>query len=160
MEALIGVLLGTWLLVSIVAHALPRRTRLRRFWFAWGVPEWRFFAPDPATFDYRLIFRVLDHPHDVRTFSFEERNGFYWLWNPGAREQKILRDLADSIQMASSDADSDVIPESVILDDAYVLLLNFCSLRSEAGPVQFGVVRVEPGDGESIAFLSRCHSLS
>ncbi|HTS31809.1 MAG TPA: hypothetical protein VMH81_38330 [Bryobacteraceae bacterium] len=60
------------------------------------IPRWTFFAPNPATSDYRLMFR--DRYAGGRFSLYREvplgarLSVLHVIWNPGKRGQKLLAD--------------------------------------------------------------------
>jgi len=160
--SILAVWLGAWLAASIALQILPRQTRMRRSWLAWALPEWRFFAPNPSTFDYALFYRTSVMPDVVQRAQIPctPSGRWRWLWNPPGREQKVFRDLADAVQLfaRSSDRDDQGVSDAVCLSDPYILLLSYCASRmSDSGVAQFGILRLTPGASDQVVFLSRWH---
>jgi hypothetical protein len=158
--AALAVWLGVWLGVSVTLQFLPRQTRLRRSWLGWAFPEWRFFAPNPCTFDYALFYRKFDVPGSLERVRFDHRASFYWLWNPAARRQKTFRDLADALQQLTAESrDSDGVADAVCRSDPYILILGHCMSRmQDGGLAQFGIERLLPDEPDEIVFVSRWHT--
>ncbi|KPH97806.1 hypothetical protein OK074_6381 [Actinobacteria bacterium OK074] len=70
---------------------------------SWGtMPNWKFFAPSPATHDYHVLYRTLDaedttspwHPLDVGA----DRTPSQLVWFPTRRSGKALFDLVAEIR--------------------------------------------------------------
>jgi hypothetical protein len=155
----VGLWLCAWLVASAAFQVLPRQTRARSTWLAWALPEWRFFAPDPCTYDYALFFRCFESPRSLHWVRFDARRHRGWLWNPGARRQKIFRDLVDALLLqGAAEPRGDGLADWVCRSDAYVLILAHCAaLQSQENALQFGVVRVTPQRPSEVVFLSRWH---
>ncbi|NYH79919.1 hypothetical protein FHR84_003268 [Actinopolyspora biskrensis] len=60
------------------------------------LPDWCFFAPEPAQHDYRLLYRVVDIRGAVSAWRWEsgiaERRWYHALWCPQRRSDKALFD--------------------------------------------------------------------
>ncbi|WP_284756239.1 hypothetical protein [Arthrobacter sp. efr-133-R2A-120] len=65
------------------------------------IPNWRFFAPDPAGHDYHLFYRLVDQEGTATSWHLLEivaaRNPFQTLWFPGRRDEKAAFDLASDL---------------------------------------------------------------
>lgn len=62
------------------------------------IPIWTFFAPNPATQDFVLLFRDQHISGTISAWKmFEYRlpsPAIRWLWNPGKRRSKVIHDMA------------------------------------------------------------------
>lgn len=65
------------------------------------VPNWRFFAPEPAQHDYHLLHRVLtadgDRTEWRQTSSITPRAWSHMVWFPGRRREKAMFDLVSEL---------------------------------------------------------------
>ncbi|SFE65249.1 hypothetical protein SAMN04487819_12043 [Actinopolyspora alba] len=95
--------LAVWFLLILLCQ-LPYRAldRLRALDRA-GVwlPDWRFFAPEPAGHDFRVAYRVV-HPDDDTSSWWSEagagrRVPAHILWFPERREDKALFDVCSEL---------------------------------------------------------------
>ncbi len=61
------------------------------------MPNWCFFAPDPAEHDYRLLYRVIGLRGVYSGWRSEseiaERRWYHTVWCPGRRSDKALFDM-------------------------------------------------------------------
>lgn len=111
------------------------------------VPNWRFFAPEPAVHDYRVLHRVLyddGTPSDWQdTHEIAARTWRNCFWFPERRRDKALIDICNELLTHVQQLAPDALPGTV----AYRLLRGFVerAVRSqEQTPVegfQFLVVR-------------------
>jgi hypothetical protein len=164
--------LGAWSTVSLLGQILPRYWTARQRSLGWFIPEWRFFAPNPAVHDYLLWIRTRNRDGDlspVHTQVLRNSSHGQGFWNPGGRRHKIMRDLIDSILISntrykvSADLKSDSLPDWVPLSDPYLLLLSYSQGLAPAevgGHLQFGVVAISQFTGSNTqVFISRWHRL-
>ncbi|GGY13088.1 hypothetical protein [Streptomyces anandii] len=82
-------------------HPLQQFSRVRRRDICSLLPNWRFFAPDPAMCDYHLLYRTVDADgtasrwHDAS--GIEERKPLQILWFPTRRVDKAVFDACHDI---------------------------------------------------------------
>ncbi len=160
--------LSGWWLLSAVAQLLPRGDAIRRSRMAWLLPEWRFFAPEPAVYNFSLFARV-QTPGGLITepTRYPERTlqRVPIAWNPTGRLQKVDRDVMEHLVSTVREATrltperSSRVPASVQLATSYLLLLRRAAAFGSPGDlVQFGVLRESPDEAEAdLIFLSRWH---
>ncbi len=96
------VLLATWLALSACAQ-LPRKYSkwvIELNWLAL-IPDWHFFAPQPATSDFHLLYRDVLVEGSVtywREVPFNQpRDCWSCSWNPDRRRNKALFDYATTL---------------------------------------------------------------
>lgn len=70
------------------------------------VPNWRFFAPHPATHDFHLLHRTLDVDDQVSpwidTTEISPRRPTQAVWFPGRRAEKAVFDVASEFVQSLS----------------------------------------------------------
>lgn len=156
---LLAAWLGVWLVLTAVAQVLPRQASIRRSWFSWALPEWRFFAPNPATSDFVLFHRQYLGP--ICWMSFSGRAGWHGLWNPPGRRQKVFRDLVIGLQLAVEGAEGNdpEVPDAVCESPPYAALLSYCFAQHPKDRfVQFGIACQTVNEPDEIIFVSRWHA--
>lgn len=168
-----GVLLGIWFALSLIANLLPRSSRIRRIPFSWALPEWRFFAPTPATHDYEVFFRSRSpegRPGEPNFVTFPRRKWNRGLLNPHSRTRKATRDAIDDLLSAAAGTareggPNDVTPESTqsaSVSAGYGAVLREVRRLARDGPraehVQFGVLFLQGNEPPRIVFVSRWHT--
>lgn len=85
-------------------HPLPEFSRVRVRDVFSLLPNWRFFAPNPATSDYHFLYRTVDADgtaspwHDAS--GIEEREPLHILWFPTRRADKAVFDACQDIMPA------------------------------------------------------------
>jgi hypothetical protein len=169
--AVVGGFLGVWFALSVVANLLPRDSGIRRMPFSWALPEWRFFAPTPATHDYEVFFRVRSPgglASDPEFVAFPDRLGKRMLFNPHSRTRKATRDAIDDLLSAADNTSSEGHPTGTNLglnpassaSAGYAAVLR--EVRQLAGStsanhVQFGVLFLQGRKPPRLVFVSRWH---
>lgn len=101
--ALVEVGLSAWVIVS-ATNQLPNRS------FDWArkydpavmfIPNWRFFAPNPAVHDFRLAHRLLledgSSTEWIDTKTVPRRSWFNTVWFPSRRRDKAITDMSNSL---------------------------------------------------------------
>lgn len=89
------------------------------------LPRWTFFAPNPGTSDYHLLYR--DQKEDgtisgwVEIPMVEERKPLSFIWNPEKRSKKILLDVTMSLIQTSQGLGQSKV---LIISLPYLILLN------------------------------------
>ncbi len=160
----VGAVLGMWFVVCVACQLpMPMARALRRFDLVGVVPDWRFFAPRPATKDFYLMFR--DSLEDGAATDWTEIETLaprpWWglLWNPDRRVRKAMFDLTTELA-GELTANNDT---TVKLTVPYLALLAFVAAqpRSPASAcTQFMILQAGGAqeDHESL-FLSDFHEL-
>lgn len=128
------------------------------------VPEWRFFAPQPAQGDYHLLYR--DRYHDGSLTNWTEvrptmeRRWWNVAWNPGKRERKAVFDAFTEFTPYLSRTDT-----TLECSVAYLTVLNHVSsIPRSTSPefTQFLLMASHGGSPEKdpdIIYISHIHSL-
>lgn len=102
--------LAAWFLVSVLSQH-PQRSfdKFRKFdKIGLVIPNWRFFAPEPAVHDFHVLYRTQDQTGDIgpwsEAFSVEERRLRHAVWFPGRRKEKAVFDVAiDLMSLLAAD---------------------------------------------------------
>jgi hypothetical protein len=157
-------ILATWLALSLLV-LIPRfRGHIHRRDLFSLIPEWSFFAPNPAQGDFHLVYRDILSDGTTTTWaeiSFEHpRRWWHWLWNPGKRPFKALFDAVVDLALQAGHN-----PETVIGTVPYITLLNHVAGIPRVFPVaytQFMVLHSEgtcsTGEPEML-FVSNQHAI-
>ena len=93
---------SVWYLLSIVCQLSNPFTKAirRKDWFSL-IPQWTFFAPNPGTKDYHLLYRDMsktDITSDWEEIEITEtRHWWSFVWNPEKRKKKILSDVIQNL---------------------------------------------------------------
>lgn len=133
------------------------------------IPDWRFFAPEPAVEDNLVFYRFKSPTGEIgplETIALPSAGAMRWLWNPGDRRHKALWDMADGVQglakkLNGAEPESQV-PDALTVTVPYLVLLNTVSAEfRHTGPglVQFGIIQSGWPDHEELVFLSRWHTI-
>lgn len=165
-------MLGLWLALSVIANLLPRGSWIRRLPFSWALPEWRFFAPTPATHDYEVFFRIRSSvglASEPNFVCFPPRRWNRALINPHSRTRKATRDAVDDLLSAAGGAmgeghqnDASRGPTQTASASAgYAAVLREVRMLASAEPaehVQFGVLFLQGNKPPRIVFVSPWHT--
>lgn len=104
-EALVVLALGLWITVTALSQHPQRAFDRFRDYDPTSVylPNWRFFAPEPARNDYEIGYRVKHVNGEVSAWSparsFTERKPHHLLWFPKRREDKAVFDVVSRLLM-------------------------------------------------------------
>jgi len=115
-----------WFLLSLLVLVPKFRPAVRQRFLSFLVPEWKFFAPNPAQGEYHLLFR--DQLEDGSVTPWTEvtfpRNRRWWnvAWNPDKRANKALFDAI--VGLASEVISSS---EGLVASIPYLTLLSYVS---------------------------------
>ncbi|MFA6087783.1 hypothetical protein [Mucilaginibacter sp.] len=128
---------GLWFVISIAwqfqfRHELVEK--IKSYDVVGIIPNWTFFAPNPGTSDYHLIYRdqltdgSIGSWHEISVTNY--RGQLDWLWNPHKRKNKLLMDCVNHIARLSrkikekSKNEEPVSYNHLCLTVPYMLLLN------------------------------------
>lgn len=134
MDTCAAFILGIWLLISIVwQFQFKSLTTIKEFDFIGIFPNWTFFAPNPGTSDYHIIYRSADEETGIgewieiplisyRTYSNS-------IWNPEKRKVKLLIDcinaLIKTVQKCRKENMSELyMTQNLCTSVPYLLILN------------------------------------
>jgi hypothetical protein len=164
----VAVFFGAWFLLTLARQLCPRDS-----WVQMPVgeviPDWRFFAPEPAVENNRVIYRFKTATGEigpVQTVTLPFAGALRCMWNPADRRHKALWDLTDGVQGLAKKLNGRE-PRSGVADALTVtvpylgLLYTVSAELRQAGPglVQFGIIQSAWPDHEELVFLSRWHTL-
>lgn len=95
--------LGTWFVATVFSQHPQRIFDRVRHYDATNtlIPDWRFFAPEPAQHDWVLLRRTLggdgvETPW-VNVIDVRQRQWWHGIWFPNRRLDKALHDLSDHL---------------------------------------------------------------
>lgn len=171
-EALLTVLIvgiqGAWLLMTVLQAApiaLPFQDRIRSQVTLRFIPQWNFFAPNPGTHDYHLLYRDrlagggMGPWREVAELA-AGRKVIDAVWHPSARRLKGLMDVVAILTLHA--AKSAAAPDLVKLSTGYLVILNYVSSvpRSQLSvATQFLVMQSSRTDPPEVLFTSGVHVL-
>lgn len=168
LEVVAGIVFGAWFLLSLAGQIWGRDSNIRRMPIGRLIPDWRFFAPEPAVDDRVVIYRrkSADEIGPVETVHFPRARALRWIWNPQNRRHKAVLDLSDGVHRLADRLNdgqqSRDLPDALVLTEPYLVLLNLVTTRlrqSASGLVQFAIIHRGWPDHEELVFLSRWHAL-
>jgi hypothetical protein len=120
-----AVVFAIWLLVTVLSQ-FDRAKTLKMLDLFGLIPTWTFFAPNPGTTDYHLLYRDIwrdgqvGHWKEVRLHA--GRRLASTLWNPQKRRSKAFFDLVMAlVQEAQRQPDE---PRLLAVSAPYIVLVN------------------------------------
>jgi hypothetical protein len=149
-----------WLVLSVFNQLkVSLNDRVRRWDVGHLVPRWTFFAPNPGTADYHLVYRDFDAAsqpcspwHEVH---MPLRSRLSLIWNPQKRARKVLVDMAQSLSSLAVDNNAAAtfsIPYLALLQ----LTLHHSQPAANAHARQFGIAQTYgPEQDSEPVFLYR-----
>lgn len=132
---------ATWFVATVLSQhperSYDRARKLDRTGTGVLIPNWRFFAPNPAVEDQHFLYRLADAERQEHTewrtvYDIEPRRWGHALWFPGRRHEKAIFDVASTLMQNRAAA----VPTQVAAREAAVRLVN-----------DFVRTRVEPQEG-------------
>ncbi|HEV7826885.1 MAG TPA: hypothetical protein VGD11_10455 [Mycobacteriales bacterium] len=99
----VGAGLAAWLAVTALGqHPVGLFDRVRRHdTFGLLIPNWRFFAPEPAQHDFHVLHRVLTAEGTetpwAQTSHIAPRTWVQTVWFPGRRREKAVFDVCNEL---------------------------------------------------------------
>ncbi|MCL6739297.1 hypothetical protein [Streptomyces neyagawaensis] len=133
-----------------------------------AVPNYRFFGPNPGTYDLNLLIRHRNRDGSLTEWQEvvvgEERNLLHAVWAPFRRPEKVINDAVREVYRTGSTVlSNDFLPQTT----GYKLLLNVARNQvphdSTATDVQFAVCQLavyEPLLTPQITYVSAFHDLA
>jgi len=157
-------LLGFWLTITLLyATPLCERFGVKRVLLVRLVPQWNFFAPNPGTQDFHLLYR--DQLVDGSVGPWRECADFTGkrpaaapIWHPEKRAKKTLYDIT-AMLITENLTDRNLIKLSIphLLALNYVAALPRSSLSTAR---QFVLIETCASDPKpNVVFLSGLYSL-
>jgi hypothetical protein len=133
--------LTTWFALSVLNQAgRSRVSRLHRADPFLLLPLWNFFAPNPGTHDYYLLYRDRNETGDLGGWQLvwptHYRGWISCFWNPDKLEGKVLADVVG--MFAGSDELRAINGPALMLTLPYLVCLK---MAIEARPPREGTVR-------------------
>lgn len=159
---------GAWLLLALLVHVPALKPHIRGWDVLSLVPEWTFFAPRPAEWDYHLLFRDVYADGGVTSWAevkvAEERAWWNFVWNPDRRGRKALFDAVTELAVTLADARAAQGRVAVEGSIPYLTLLNQISALPRLGTperTQFLVLSSSAAAASEpqVVYLSELHAL-
>jgi hypothetical protein len=164
---LLGGVLSAWWALSAVFQLSDRmQLWLGRYDMFGLLPCWSFFAPNPGTTDYRLVYRDLNAEGDASAWleaPLLSGSSFRFIWHPEKHRAKALTDLIQILFRTSAELDDEI--GKLALTWPYIAILaHVTSLpkRDRSLRRQFAVVSTTGHAAPrklSLLFVSSVHAL-
>ncbi|WP_432249583.1 hypothetical protein ACRAR1_20915 [Streptomyces sanyensis] len=140
-------------------HRSFNRIRRRDPWSL--VPDYRFFAPEPSTQDFRFAYRTVDRAGRLGKWreidTTERRRGYHGVWFPNRRPEKAVFDICNSILLTAARVDLADIHHTLPYQLAAAFTLSNILRESgveEIKAFQFSIASVAEYDPEDVPDLS------
>jgi hypothetical protein len=121
----VAVMFAIWLFVTVVSQF--ERAKIFKLLDPFAlIPLWTFFAPNPGTTDYHLLYRDIwrdgqvGHWKEVRLHT--GRGLISTLWNPQKRRSKAFFDLVMALVQEAQRQPEE--PRLLTISTPYILLIN------------------------------------
>lgn len=111
--ALRGALVGWLAATALSQHPNRQFDRLRKYDRSGvALPNWRFFAPEPCTHDFRVLHRTLakdgTQSHWQETYTVAPRRMSHMFWFPERRRDKGMNDICNELVRSLQDPELDL----------------------------------------------------
>lgn len=132
---------ATWFVATVLSQhperSYDRARKLDKTGTGVLLPNWRFFAPNPAVEDQHFLYRLADADQQEHTewrtvYDIEPRRWGHALWFPGRRHEKAIFDVAATLLQNRAAG----MPTQAAAREAAVRLIN-----------DFVRTRIEPREG-------------
>lgn len=162
-DSIIILVLGFWFFLSILwQFKFEFLQPINKYDIFQLLPNWTFFAPNPGTVDYHLIYRQKDiGTQENLDWSeipiIQNRTLQHFLWNPQRRKIKLIIDAINAIVKINANNSKFKLSEenstkALYISVPYMLLmqtvLNNIKTGSDNAQFQFAVI-------ESTGFIQR-----
>lgn len=133
METFIASIFIIWFCLTIIwQFQYPFVNNLREIDILGLIPNWTFFAPNPGTSDFHIIYRLASKEQVCEWVELPmtaNRKAFNSLWNPEKRRTKMLIDCVNSIiqlvkATRKNSDDEQVSSKLLTVSVPYMLILN------------------------------------
>lgn len=120
---------ATWLVVTALSQhpdrSFDRLRRLDKTGTGVMIPNWRFFAPNPAVQDQHFLYRLANEDRTEHTewravYEIEPRRAIHSIWFPARRMEKGIFDVASTLLGNRAAA----VPTEIRAAEAAVSLVN------------------------------------
>jgi hypothetical protein len=146
MVIFVAVVLGLWLVLTVVTQFHGSAVDWVQRWDTFRLlPKWTFFAPNPGSTDYYLVYREVrgDSISAWRELPFHtSRSPWRWFWYPEKRFSKAITDCTQGILDVARN-DRTRVEELLPFTLPYLAILNVVSAIRPADGVdarQFAIV--------------------
>lgn len=161
--------LGVWGALTVLRNLDRSPALLRKFTrFGLAVPNYRFFAPMPATTDLGMLVRDRDGDGVLSGWNEvvmgQPRSPIHTVWAPFRRPEKAFTDAVRELQSCGFTViDSDFLPSTV----SYKMLLNVARHQvphdDHTREIQFAICQSAAHESQlapTMTYVSRFHDLS
>ncbi|MFE9190988.1 hypothetical protein ACFYL6_15370 [Micromonospora sp. NPDC007208] len=137
-EAILLGALSSWFVASVISQHPDRSyDKLRKFdKTGIFIPNWRFFAPEPAVEDQHFLYRLAtadksSHTEWRSVYEVAPRRAIHGIWFPGRRIEKSIFDVAATL---TSNTNTNNPMTERARESAYRLIVDFVRNRVQPEP--------------------------
>ncbi|WP_139738608.1 DUF5819 family protein [Actinomyces wuliandei] len=132
LRRLLPAVFAVWLVVTALSQhpdrSFDRVRQVDRTGTGLLIPNWRFFAPNPAVHDQHFLYRLAnedrsDHTPWMSVYEAEPRRWWHAFWFPARRMEKSIFDAASTIlnnQAASVPTEKEAVESAKRLVTSFV----------------------------------------
>lgn len=134
MEIFTLVFLTSWFAVSIIwQFRFKKLDRIKSLDILGLFPNWTFFAPNPGTSDYHIVYRLSNEKCITTNWQemplIKHRTFYNFIWNPQKKKVKLLIDCVGTlVQLVQKyhefEMDEHQITQNMCTCVPYLLILN------------------------------------
>jgi hypothetical protein len=131
-----------WFVLSIAKQFPSLESRLPGGVLGELLPNWKFFAPEPGTSDFRIVLRRLVSGEWTSWTDITplRRQRIRWLWHPAKFEAKAVLDVVAILLDEWRRSNGQL--EAIAISWPYLVLLQYVSgFADRASQVQFSIVQ-------------------
>jgi hypothetical protein len=125
MDITILVVFSAWAVLSVLSQqARPGKNKLKALDLLDILPNYKFFCPNPITYDYHLYYRtgsLTGLPGEWKEIYISKKTAFLCaIWNPSKKNRKVFTRIINEIIKRK-----DGKPKKLLRKNTYLLLRNF-----------------------------------
>lgn len=167
---LLGLVFLLWIILTVIFSMFSGKFKIvsKIGVFGYLIPQWNFFAPNPGTSDFYLLYRtqtesgVLSHWKNLNEIS--ERKWYSTFWNPDKIRKKAILDYAIEFKSSFSKIEKENDEKFLIISSPYLLIINLISnilKGSKEKFVQFLILEENCSNNEmTTCLISKMHKIN
>jgi hypothetical protein len=118
---------SVWFVFSVINQFDPRGfDKVKKYDYFSLIPKWTFFAPNPGSTDYHLLYRDITHDGEICQWTVaispDDRGLLSAFWNPQKRVRKAQADMVRSLIRLPDEQKDNIY--FIYFTLPYLLLLN------------------------------------
>lgn len=128
MEILLLIICSFWVLFTVIGHlGINKMNFLSDEPFIWLIPKWNFFAPNPSTSSFYILFRYKYENDECSNWkqlykTKKRKRLIRWLWQPENNQEKANFDIISEMLLVIVKYKDN--PEFIKLSSSYLSIIN------------------------------------